>query len=146
MSNNQKKKHAGGRPRKWTKEASMSLADELLAWLKKSDDNLFFERFLYEVKDLYPQLIGELQKYYPEFDATIKKARKIQEQKIADLAMKHKLNVAMAIFFLKHNCKWSDKGEPEVAKVEATDLNLKFPGLDDDKPLETQPDEPETES
>lgn len=109
-----KKKNPGGRPLIWTEEKVLQLGEELIEWLKASDENIWFERFLYEVKDLYPQLIGEMRDKYPKFAELIKKAKKIQESKIVDGTFKHNINATMAIFVLKNHYQYTDKQQTEI--------------------------------
>lgn len=103
-----------GRPVKWTEQKAMELADELMTWLLASDSNIFFERFLYEQKQLYPQLISELGEKYEKFSEAIKRAKAIQEHKIADLAIKGITNPTMSIFLLKNNFGYKDKHEQNI--------------------------------
>jgi hypothetical protein len=109
-----KKKNPGGRPTIWTEEKIMELGYELLEWLKASEDNVWFERFLYEEKDLYPQLIGEMTAKYEKFAELIKRCKKIQEGKIVDGTFKHNLNPTMAIFVLKNHYQYTDKQQTEL--------------------------------
>jgi len=109
-----KKKNPGGRPTIWTEEKIMELGYELLEWLKASEDNVWFERFLYEEKDLYPQLIGEMTAKYEKFAELIKRCKKIQEGKIVDGTFKHNLNATMAIFVLKNHYQYTDKTQTEL--------------------------------
>lgn len=103
----------GGRPVKWTEAKATRLANELIKWLGE-DSNIWFERFLYEVKGLYPQIISELSEKYPKFSEAIKRAKKIQEAKIVDYAFKHQINTTMAIFVLKNNYDWKEKSEQDI--------------------------------
>ena len=109
-----KKKNPGGRPPIWTEEKIMELGYELLEWLKESEDNVWFERFLYEEKDLYPQLIGEMTAKYEKFAELIKRCKKIQEGKIVDGTFKHNLNPTMAIFVLKNHYQYTDKIQQDI--------------------------------
>jgi hypothetical protein len=120
MSNN--KKNPGGRPVKWTEEKILQLGEELIEWLKADEDNIWFERFLYEEKDLYPQLIGEMKDKYPKFAELIKKAKKIQEGKIVDGSFKHSLNPTMAIFVLKNHYQYTDKQQTDITIKEEPPL------------------------
>jgi hypothetical protein len=113
-----KKKNPGGRPTIWTEEKIMELGYELLEWLKASEDNVWFERFLYEEKDLYPQLIGEMTAKYEKFAELIKRCKKIQEGKIVDGTFKHNLNPTMAIFVLKNHYQYTDKTQQEITITE----------------------------
>jgi len=113
-----KKKNPGGRPTIWTEEKVLELGYELLEWLKASEDNVWFERFLYEEKDLYPQLIGEMTAKYEKFAELIKRCKKIQEGKIVDGTFKHNLNPTMAIFVLKNHYQYTDKTQQEITITE----------------------------
>ena len=113
-----KKKNPNGRPLIWTEEKILELGQELIDWLKEDDDNVWFEKFLYEVKDLYPQLIGEMRDKYPSFAELIKKAKKIQESKLVDGTLKHNLNPTMAIFVLKNHYQYTDKSQTEITITE----------------------------
>lgn len=109
-----KKKNPGGRPVIWTEEKILQLGEELIEWLKEDEDNVWFERFLFEKKDLYPQLIGEMKAKYPKFAELLKKAKKIQENKLVDGTLKHSLNPTMAIFVLKNHYQYTDKQQTEI--------------------------------
>lgn len=113
-----KKKNAGGRPVIWTEEKILELGEELIAWLKASEENVWFERFLYEEKNLYPQLIGEMKGKYEKFAELLKKAKKIQENKLVDGTLKHNLNPTMAIFVLKNHYQYTDKQQTEISITE----------------------------
>jgi len=109
-----KKKNLGGRPTKWTEEKVIELGNDLIEWLKSDDDNIWFERFLYEEKDLYPQFTSEMCDKYPKFAELIKRAKKIQEGKIVDLTFKHSINPTMAIFVLKNHYQYTDKMQQDI--------------------------------
>jgi alpha-galactosidase/6-phospho-beta-glucosidase family protein len=109
-----KKKNPGGRPTIWTEEKVLELGEDLITWLKASDENVWFERFLYEEKDLYPQFISEMRDKYPKFSELLKRAKKIQENKIVDGTFKHNLNATMAIFVLKNHYQYTDKQQTEI--------------------------------
>ena len=113
-----KKKNPGGRPVIWTEEKILQLGQELIDWLKADEDNIWFERFLYEEKDLYPQLIGEMTGKYEKFAELIKKAKKIQESKLVDGTLKMGLNPTMAIFVLKNHYQYTDKQQTEITITE----------------------------
>jgi hypothetical protein len=108
------KKNLGGRPIKWTEETALKLGQELIEWLKSDEDNIWFERFLYEEKDLYPQIISEMSEKYVKFSELIKKAKKIQENKLVDGTLKHQLNPTMSIFVLKNHYQYTDKQQTEL--------------------------------
>lgn len=124
-------KNPVGRPVIWTEEAAMKLSDELFAWLDKPE-NIWFEKFIYQEKKLYHQIISELCDKYPKFSDTIKTAKKIQESKIVDFAMKGMTNTTMSIFVLKNNYGWVDKQEQNI-NANITTFKAKFPGFDDNE-------------
>jgi len=109
-----RKKNPGGRPVIWTEEKILELGQELIDWLKVDEENIWFERFLYEEKDLYPQLISEMTNKYPKFAELIKKAKKIQESKLVDGTLKMGLNPTMAIFVLKNHYQYTDRTQTEI--------------------------------
>jgi hypothetical protein len=118
-------KNLGGRPigsDKWTEEKALELGEELLAWLNADPMNIWFQRFLYEEKKLYEDIISYLSKKHMSFFRIIKKAKQIQEFKIADLAMKNKLNPAMTIFVLKNHFNYSNKDPEDRVKEDSTDI------------------------
>lgn len=117
-----KKKNPGGRPVKWTEEKVLELGEDLITWLKANEDNVWFERFLYEEKDLYPQFISEMVEKYEKFSELIKRAKKIQEGKIVDGSFKHNLNPTMAIFVLKNHYQYTDKQQSEITFKEEPPL------------------------
>lgn len=130
-----KQKRPQGRPVKWTEEESLKLANEILTWMNEADFNIYFERFLYEKKSLYPQLISELSEKWPSFSEAIKSVKKLQEVKIADLGLKGQLSQPMAIFWLKHNAGWSDKSQVDVTtqgdKINTINLNIIKPNKEE---------------
>jgi len=107
-------RNKGGRPTKWTKEKVLKIGEELIEWLREEDENVWFEKFLYVEKNLYPQWVSEMRDKYEEFSELIKKAKKIQESKIADMALQQNLSIPMAIFVLKNHYGWTDKTEQEI--------------------------------
>jgi hypothetical protein len=109
-----RKKNPGGRPVIWTEEKILELGQELIDWLKVDEENIWFERFLYEEKDLYPQLISEMTNKYSKFAELIKKAKKIQESKLVDGTLKMGLNPTMAIFVLKNHYQYTDRTQTEI--------------------------------
>ncbi len=109
------KKNEGGQPgnknaEKWTEQIALDLGNELINWIKL-DDNIFFEDFLYIVKDLHPNIIGYLSKKYKSFNELLKRSKKIQELKLVKLGIKDKLQPAMTIFVLKNHHNYKDKQE-----------------------------------
>ncbi len=126
-------KKGAGRPKKWTELEAMKLAEELDNWLKKNEMNFYFERFLFEEKSLYPQLISELSEQYPKFSEAIQRFKKIKEIRIMDLGLKMGLSAALVKFYMINNSNWAEKIETDN-KTElsgAIEFNLSLPGITD---------------
>jgi hypothetical protein len=131
-------KNKGGRPKVWTEKAAMTLLDELVTWIKKSESNFYFERFLYEEKGLYPQLISELSEQYPKFNEAIERIKKIKEAKIMDLGLKMGLSAPLVKFYMINNSNWKDKIETDnktdiTTAGSALQLNYIVPKQEDKK-------------
>jgi hypothetical protein len=125
-------KNKGGRPLIWTEEKVMKLGNELLEWMLLSEDNIWFETFLYEKGEIYPQLISEMCVKYERFSELIKKIKKLQEGKIVNGALKQNLNTAMSIFLLKNHHGYKDKQEQDVNhKGEGITINFTKPKKDE---------------
>lgn len=106
-----------GRPVEWTEEKAIELANELLDWMLE-EENVYFEKFLVVNKRLYPELIADLSSKYPMFSQSVKRARKIQEMKLAQLLLNMKGNPGGVIFALKNNGhNWTDKRETKSENV-----------------------------
>jgi hypothetical protein len=103
-----------GRPTIWTEEKVLQLGEELYSWMLESGQNVWFETFLYERGDIYPQFISEMCEKYDKFSELIKKVKKLQEAKIINGALSNNLNTAMSIFLLKNHHNYKDKIDSEV--------------------------------
>ena len=107
-------KNKGGRPTKWTEEKVLEVGNELIEWLCEVEDNIWFEKFLYVEKGIYPQWTSEMRDKYPKFSELLKRAKKIQESKISDMALKNEISIPMSIFVLKNHYGWTDKSEQQI--------------------------------
>jgi hypothetical protein len=102
---------------KWTEERALSLANELIDWLKAKDEhgedkgNIFFQEFLIIEKDLYEELISYLCKKFTSFLKLINKAEKIQELKLQKYGVGDRLNATMTKFVLINKHDWKDRTE-----------------------------------
>jgi hypothetical protein len=113
-----------GRPIKWTEQKAMELANELIEWMKSSDNNIFFERFLVENKEQSPQIVSELSKKFKSFSEAIKRARKIQEYKIIDMGTMRS-NSTFAMFLLKSNHGYIEEYQKQTKEMKIQELELK---------------------
>ena len=113
MSKESTKRKEGGQPgntnaEKWTEQMVSDLANELIKWLQE-DDNIFFQDFLYNVKDLHPNIVSDMTARFTSFSELIKKAKKIQEVKLINMGVQNKLQPAMTIFVLKNHHNYKDR-------------------------------------
>ncbi len=88
---------------KWTEEKAIKLGNELIAWLKASPDNIYFEEFLFIEKDLYLDLPRYLAEKFDTFSELLEKARKIQELKLIKYSNADQLNASITKFVLINN-------------------------------------------
>jgi hypothetical protein len=79
-----------GRPIEWTEKKAMEVGNSLIEWMQEEELNIFFDEFLINEKGLYPEFIYKMSKKYPEFRQVIKKAKSIQEIKIAKVGLSSK--------------------------------------------------------
>lgn len=107
------KGNKGGRPEKWTKEASLKFAQDILDWMKEDVTNMYYYKYVVEIRDFYPQLISELCEKHTEFSETIKKCEKIQENRLLEGSTFNQFNPTSVIFQLKNNHGYRDKQEVE---------------------------------
>lgn len=109
---------------KWPEKKAIELGNELINWLKETDDsgndkgNIFFEEFLIVEKGLYEELISYLSKKFSSFSKLIERARKIQEIKLKKYGVGNKLNATMTKFVLINNHGWNEQGAENKVNVE----------------------------
>lgn len=114
-------------PEKWTLEKSLQLADELILWLKETDDDgedkghIFFEEFLIINKNLYEDLICYLCEKFQPFSERISQAKKIQEIKLKKYGVGDRLNATMTKFILNVN-----HGLVETSRSENENVNKNY--------------------
>jgi len=92
-------KYKTGKPVEWTEEALTVIGEELIEWMKQ-ENNIFFKKFLLE-KGLDDSFISDRAKENPHFNGLIKRAKEIQEIKLAEGGLLGKYRDAMSIFLLK---------------------------------------------
>jgi len=132
-----------GRPIKWTEKKALELANELIDWMKSSENNMFFELFLVENKDIPLEMISVLSKKFKSFFQTVKKAKQIQEYRIAKMGLmpkestissvdelnketsSQKHNSAFCMFFLKVNYGWLEEEKRLNHEIKLQELEIK---------------------
>lgn len=121
---------------KWTEQKSLELGNDLIKWMKESEDNMFFEEFLVIERDLYPDLIRYLKCKFTSFYELLEKAKKIQEIKLVKYGVGDRLNATMTKFTLTNNHGWTEKVDSttkgkEINNQPPTIIFLEDPQLDD---------------
>lgn len=101
-------KHAGGRPKKYTREVVDAILASFLAYIEAEDIPIISE-FAYK-NNLYKQQMYDFGQEFPEFSAALKKCISKKEANLERGALSGEVNVSMAIFSLKQ-VGWSDKSE-----------------------------------
>lgn len=99
-----------GRPMIWTEDVAMKLANELMEWVEADDMNLFFQEFLTK-RNCSRQRVHDMMSRFPVFADLIKRAKELQEFKLARLSATRKIDCATAIFVLKNLHSYADKQE-----------------------------------
>lgn len=98
---------------KWTEKKAIELGNELIAWMKADDKNIFFDDFLYVENDYYSELVWYLKNKFFSFSKLLSKAKKIQETKLVKYGVFDKLNASMTKFTLINNHNWKERSEVE---------------------------------
>lgn len=119
---------------KWTEEKALKVANDLIIWMRETEQNIFWEEFLYITNDYYSQLISYLCNKFVSFSKLIEKAKKIQEIKLKKYGTGDALNATMTKFVLINEHNWRDK--QELTGADGKDLNpinITFIEIDGDK-------------
>jgi hypothetical protein len=93
--------NSGRKAVKWTEKNAIKLGEDLIAWMKAENTNIFWQDYLVIQRDLYSDLINDLRAKYSEFDRLMKKADEIQLTKIMKWSSVNKLNAQISIFVMK---------------------------------------------
>jgi hypothetical protein len=121
------KKHAGGRPRKWTEERCVQVADELMTWLAADPKNINLERYFIE-RGMWNDFLGEYYDQFPKFARKVDRIRAFLAAKISEGALTGTYNSRFAPFYLGARHGWHlppQKVESDV-KVQAQGLTINF--------------------
>lgn len=99
----------GGRPREWT---SVEIEKERIAleeWME-NPKNYFFTNFL-NIRKLHPEQIERFCTYNQEFRESYARARRIQEERLVELAVFRKGDANFIKFVLQNKAGWKEKSE-----------------------------------
>lgn len=109
---------------KWTEERAIAFGMEMLNWMNKEDENIFFEEFIFMIApklEAYGDMSirantpAYLANKFESFSNLLEQARKIQEIRLKKFSSFDKLNVSMAKFLLS-----AEHGLSEKSRVEST--------------------------
>ncbi|MEQ9091799.1 MAG: hypothetical protein RIE52_11955 [Balneola sp.] len=104
---------------KWTEKKALALGEDLIAWLKETDEdgadkgNILVNEFLVVERELYPQLLTYLRDKFSSFSKLYNRAKVIQETKLVKYGIKDQLNASMTKFTLINNHDWKDRIESD---------------------------------
>ena len=103
---------------KWTEEAALKFGNDLLAWMKEADENIFFDDFIYLSCDeskyagaIYAELPAYLSGKFTSFLNILDKCRIIEKTKLKKFSAFDKLNPSIAKFLLSAEYGMSEKTE-----------------------------------
>lgn len=105
---------------KWTEKKALQLGQDLIDWLKATDENgmdkgnILVDEFLVIEKELYPQLTSYLCGKFTSFSKLYEKAQRIQQTKLVKYGIGDRLNASMTKFTLINNHGWRDRSETEI--------------------------------
>ena len=102
-----KEKNKGGRPVKYTPEIIANHGKGLIKFMQV-ETNWWLKDYCIE-NDFPSQLLSEWDKVNSEFSEAYKKAKDIQESRLAHMGMKKDNNVAFVIFTLRNVAKWKNE-------------------------------------
>ncbi len=103
---------------KWTESAALKFGNDLLNWMRKEDENIFFDDFIY-LQDhtgkyagkVYPELPSYLAKKHPSFLNILNTCRIIEKTKLKKFSAFDKLNASIAKFLLSAEYGLRDKSD-----------------------------------
>ena len=101
---------------KWTEKKALKLGNDLINWLKKDEEHIFYREYLTIVNDFEETLTSRLAHKFSSFKKLLSRAKKIQEIKLMKYGVFDKLNAQMTKFTLINNHGWSDRKEIVVEK------------------------------
>ena len=114
-----------GRPKQYTDKFIEDLGNEMVIWFEE-EDNIFIKDFFLS-KGLHSQNASEFASVNQKFSDALKRAKEMQESKIAKGGLTGKYNSTFAIFTLKNVAGWRDK--QEIEQTGTQDLVIKVVGV-----------------
>lgn len=103
---------------KWTEAEALRFGNDLLEWMQKADENIFFDDFIFLINhkgkyagEIYADLPGYLARKFSSFLDILNKCRKIEETKLKKFSAFDKLNASIAKFLLSAEYNYRDKSD-----------------------------------
>jgi len=129
---------------KWNEEEALKFGNDLLDWMRKEDDNIFFDDFIYLVDHkgkyagkIYTDLPGYLAKKYSSFLDILDICRKIEETKLKKFSAFDKLNASIAKFLLSAEYNYREKSDM-TTKGESINIPISKWAKDDTSDTDTE--------
>lgn len=105
---------------KWTEIEAMRFGTDLLSWMKSTDENIFFDDFIYLVCDeskyagsIYPGLTSYLAEKFTAFSNLLQRCREIEKTKLKKFGAFDKLNASIVKFLLSAEYGLTEKSATE---------------------------------
>ena len=114
-----------GRPKQYTDKFIEDLGNEMVIWFEE-EDNIFIKDFFLS-KGLSSDYAHRFSDQSEPFCRALKRAKEMQESKIAKGGLTGKYNSTFAIFTLKNVAGWRDK--QEIEQTGTQDLVIKVVGV-----------------
>ena len=129
---------------KWNEEEALRFGNDLLDWMRKEDENIFFDDFIY-LEDhkgkyagkIYTDLPGYLAKKYSSFLDILDICRKIEETKLKKFSAFDKLNASIAKFLLSAEYNYREKSDM-TTKGESINIPISKWAKDDTSYTDTE--------
>ena len=101
---------------KWTESESLKFINDLIAWIKEKDDNIFVDDFIFLSCDeskyagnIYAKLPNYLASKFDSCSTLYARAIQMQKAKLVKYGVMDKLNAHMTKFTLINNHGWKEK-------------------------------------
>ena len=129
---------------KWNEEEALRFGNDLLDWMRKEDENIFFEDFIFLVAHkgeyagkIYADLPGYLAKKFSSFLEILEICQKIEETKLKKFSAFDKLNASIAKFLLSAKYNYREKSDM-TTKGESINIPISKWAKDDTSDTDTE--------
>ena len=108
----------------WSEGESLRFLNDLIAWIKEADENIFVDDFIFLSCDeskyagnVYAKLPNYLSSKFSSCSTLYAKAIEMQKAKLVKYGVMDKLNANMTKFTLINNHGWKDKTDVEMSQT-----------------------------